>query len=168
MATLTLAVDGVGGNDLFTLTAGATKVIAVAAPDDDDTTRITGSVTNVQDLTFGTSALLVGSSIQAVRLIVRTRGEAVFAGTDLAKARLVVGSPGDDQSLAQDPTYTTSTFTFLLDPAGNPWTKNSIDNCYCQLEVPVTGDTLTVTTVKMEVDYTVGGYESRLPMMGVS
>lgn len=165
MPTLNLAVDGVGGIDQFTLDAGATKAIAVALPDDDNTTTITGTINQTQDLTFGTSALLVGASISNVALRIRFKG--AIGGTS-PQLFIVSVAPSDPTALTVDVAYADVTVNYPLAPNGTAWNKAFIDNMYAQISLDGTAGTIVITSVSAVVTYTPGGYESRLPMMGVS
>lgn len=164
MATLTLAVDGIGSIDGFTLAAGATKVAAVASPDDDNTSYLTDNTGQVQDLTFGTSALLIGSSISNVRITIRNKGAAGSAPNP--HFLLVSAAPSSETFVAAGVDWASETFDFPLAPTGVQWNKPLIDNMSISLQSG--GGSLSVTTIFATVTYTPAAYESRLPTMGVS
>jgi len=162
MATLDLAVDGVGATDDFTLVAGASKTAAVAVPDDDDTSYILGVVV-AQDLTFATSALLTGASISNVRVVLRVKGS---VGDPEPFFQLVSGTPSAEQILAVGLSWAAINVDFPLAPDGSAWTKAAIDAAYIHLNAG--GGTLAATTVYLTVTYTLGSSGVyRLPILGI-
>src|SRR3990172_2422457 len=72
MATAQLEALAIATDDAWTLTAGASKPIAVNSPDDDDTTRIQ-SATNAQKQSFTLTQLSGAAIISSVDAFSRTR-----------------------------------------------------------------------------------------------
>lgn len=155
MPTEILAVDGVGANDAWTLTAGASKAAAVALPDDEDTTCITGTVGQIQSLLFADSAIGAGDTINSVTIILRSKGSSDL-GTPASCKQQEGANLGTAFNLPKGVGYADITETArTLAPDGGAWNLTKLNNLAARLDG---GDDLAsvVTTLFATVDYTLG------------
>lgn len=167
MATETLTVTGAVISDAFALIAGATKVIAVAAPDDEDTTCVEGIAEQAQSFAFSNPAsITAGDSIQNVRFKTRAKNT---AGDPMSVQPMVGATPvNTPANVSPGAAYADVNSDFTVKDTGIPWSYADILELGCEFTIPVAGGTHRITTLVAIITYTVGGYESRLPMMGVT
>ena len=167
MATITLAVDGVVVADAWALTAGATKVLAVAAPDDDLTSYVTGTANQAQSFSFGPpTGITLSDRVTNVRFVLRGRST---AGDPCQVYSLFGTTPGAGNAYSPGVSFATTNFDYPLEPGGVDWTATSLASLGIQFENPIGGGTVDVSTVTAIITYTPGFYSNdRLPIMGVS
>lgn len=170
MAKVTLDMSGVGANDGFPLTGAATKALAVAGPDDDDTSYITasGNIT-VQDLIVADAPLQASDTITNVRL--RVRAKQITGSPALDVTPSSSGSSGSTTSLSSwISSYGDKTIDYANAPDGGSWTLDKLNDLAIQLHQTGVGPhTLRITTIQAEVTYTpapTGAPAGTLMMMG--
>ena len=156
MPTINLACASIGTHDAWTLLAGATKVIAVAAPDDDGTTRIGISVLNAKQ-SFNMDNLPAGSaSVSTVDLIARMSESGVSAITARAFV-LLSGTIVNGATRAVTSTWTTYTDLAIARPGGGTWTPADVNAMEVGVEEDTdSADSVLCTTLYSTVAYTVG------------
>ena len=131
---------------------GATKVIAVASPDDDLTTYVSGIAGQAQDFTFANTALTNDDYISNVRITIRNKGTS--AG-QIARMVLTAGASGSLQNLTQAVGWTSDTYDHTTAPFLGDWNPTRLNAM--NVTIYPEGGTLDVTTVFATVTFVTGG-----------
>lgn len=117
MATEQVQPSGIGTNDQWSLAAGASKVAAVALPDDDLTSYLSSSTTinRQQDFTCTPSTLAVGDTVTEVIVSARLKGNTQTVAYNLIYSFAISGGgtqTGTSTGLNQGPAaWGTDTYT---------------------------------------------------------
>ncbi len=141
MATMDIACAAVGNYDQWALAAGADKVVAVAAPDDDATTRITEDTVNHRQsytLTAATVATLKSVADSVTSVAVTSRGNKSGATTETYKHFLRLGGTDSDgiSNTLTSGVWTTQGPETVTRPGGGSWALVDFDT----LEVGIVKD----------------------------
>ena len=164
MATLTLAVDGVGANDLWTNFGGADKAASVASPDDDNTSYVTDSIGAVQDLTFANASLPAGAVIISVEIVCRNL--VGIASESPPSMQLFVGASSNAAvDLNNTAGYAnTSPGAYTTAPDGSSWDATDLDGIFVRLANTTLATNVRVTTLYANVTYRAPS--GNLPLVG--
>lgn len=152
MATQNIACGAIGANDSWTLAAGATKVAAVAAPDDDDTTRLTDATSgHKQSFTLDSHTIPAGSKINSISLVFKAK-----SANGLSKnyrGFFLLGGNTTNGTLRNNTTYNTFTES-IARPGGGSYALIDLSTLEIGMDNQGT-DGKTVTTLYVTVDFSV-------------
>ena len=166
MATEVLALEAIGTVDQWTLTAGATKVIACQAPDDDDTTYITSGATAnyVQRFTLVDPAVITADdTINKVTVRWRHQRASTPAGT--GRSMLVTaGGTIFGAGVGTLVGWTDQSDDFTEKPGGGAWDLTSITNIQVGVQNTL-ARSIYCTTIEVTVDYTPAAGGVVIPVM---
>ena len=140
------ATPGVG----WTTTVGASRAVAVALPDDGDTSYLEGTGLQVTTSAIANTAI-AGATITNVRVVARLRT------TTISDTCIIAASDNSfSNTTSYSPTVTSSYVDYTMDmatpPSGGAWTTGKVDS----LEVRVTTPDITtarMTTLYVQVTY---------------
>jgi len=152
----------------FTLGAGATRTIAVAKPDDADTTYISAAG-GLSLVTVGTTAdtALTTETINTVTLRARAR----FVTTAGEPMQLDMSDDGFSHLVSTTPALTTSYADYTLAsataPSGGAWTVAKVNSLVSRISNNSDVATLRVTTWSVEVAWTAASGVHGMTLLGV-
>lgn len=156
MAQETLGLTAVSTPDNWTLGAGASKVAAVASPDDGDTSYISAAVNNTEEKyqVAAPSVITANDAINFVRVVTVARSTSTLASF---RAGVAVGANTTlGTTHANVPiSYTQLTDDFTLAPDGAGWTLTKLQSLFARLVMAANRD-MRATTCYVVVDYTAG------------
>lgn len=171
MATETLAMSATSTPNNWTLGAGADKVAAVAA-NDDDTSYINSGGTNGTQQQFAVadpSVLADADTISSVAV----RATCKRGGSNNANyiVTVVVGAnTTDGATQTSTSAYAQTTDTFATDPAGGPWSKSDVTALEVRIRNAQARD-VRCTQLDVVVTFTVADTgrvrQARLALVGV-
>ena len=157
MPITTLAVTSLDAN--WTLGAGANRTVAVAQPDDDDTSYITDSANAAT--TFSVADPVSLGSIGDVTVH-------VYGRTTLGGPTLSVSVSTDGWSTSSATTiglsgtgYREQDAQFLLNPAGTAWSTGDIANLQVRIQGVSELTTWRVSTIRVSVEWSSAAFMSR-------
>lgn len=150
---VTLQADATSTPDNWTLEAGANKVAAVNAPDDDATSYVssTGTSGTTQRYSVANHSIPSGATINFVRLRSRCMKGQSAAGTFIMSA-VLSGNVSDGATKTSGTGYSDFTDDFAARPGGGSWTLDDINNLEIQIRNAQTR-AIFCTTFEVIVDY---------------
>ena len=152
MPTATIEVAAITAPDQWTLGAGSGKVAAVNSPDNDDASYIRSPtvLNKYEQYALAANTIPSGSTINAVQVISRVKGEAGGA-----KFYSYVSLSGvTNQSGSHLPTSYTTYSDTLSRPGGGTWSKADIDILEIGVREGTTTQKSRCTSLRVVVDYT--------------
>lgn len=140
--------------DGFTLGAGASKVVAVARPDDSDTTYINAALNNTETKFQVAAPAVVGASdtINFVRVVSVVRSTSTLASF-FTKLFYSAGTSTGATHTNVPTSYTTINDDYTLAPDGGAWTLTKLQSLFASVRMAANRD-MRVTTFYVIVDYT--------------
>jgi hypothetical protein len=156
MAQETLALTATTTPDNWTLGAGASKVAAVALPDDADTSYISAAVNNTEQKYQVAAPVVVTASdlINFVRIVTVARSTSTLAS--FFTKLFYSASTGTSATHTNVPTsYTTFNDDFTLAPDGGAWTLTKLQSLFASVRMAANRD-MRATSLYVVVDYTAG------------
>ena len=158
MSTENLAMSATGTPNGWTLNAGATKMAAVALPDDAGTTSISSGATaeTIQEFTVGntTGAVASDALISSVQIVCRARRGALEVADANFLLTVEVGVNAiDGSSHTAGAAFADFTDSFLSKPGGGAWSKADVDDLVLRVRNTEAQD-VEVTTLYVVVTYT--------------
>ena len=154
--TIQLACASIGTHDAWTLTAGATKVIAVAQPDDDATTVIRTSTLNAKQ-SFNLDNLPGGASAIVSVTTVARFNESAASATTMRAFLLLAGVTENGTTRNPGAAYTTYSEA-IAKPGGGTWSVADVNALEVGVEeVADSIETAGCTTLYVEVVYDSAG-----------
>jgi len=156
MATETIQVDAVISPDNWTLSAGASKVLAVNTPDDDATSYIASGATinTVQSFTTANPTTIKPSDL-ITNVTVRNRCQRGGSLNAAFQAIIAVngGTNAFGPSKNSQASWSTFTSDFTTDPDGAPWTLESLNGLQVAIMNTQTRD-VWCSTLSITITYT--------------
>lgn len=157
MPIATIQVAAVTAPDLWTLGAGADKVIAVNAPHDDDTSyiRASGAAGTREQYSLGTHVIPTGSTIQSVSTMARVRAESSVRSF---RTVLVLGANSSFGGPHAEGTSYSSRTDVISRPGGGSWAFSDLNSLQIGIELVATPTVARrCTSLWLIVDYTPPG-----------
>jgi len=150
--TLKLACASIGTHDAWALAAGASKVIAVAEPDDDGTTRINTSTLNAKQ-SFNLDNLPGGASAIVSVTTVARFNETAASATTMRAFLLLAGATVNGATRNPGGAWTTYSEE-IAKPGGGTWSVADVNalEVGCE-EVADSVESAQCTTLYVEVVY---------------
>lgn len=158
MATENLAMSATGAPNAWTLNAGATKMAAVASPDDDATTSISSGVVanTIQRFAVANTSGTIEADALITSIEIRSRcrrGAAEVADANFV-VRAVLGlSSTNGSSHTAAAAFGNFADSFLSKPGGGAWSKADVDALEIEIE-NTEGQDVECTTLFVVVTYT--------------
>lgn len=139
--------------DNWTLGAGASKVAAVALPDDGDTSYINAAVNNTEQK-FQVAAPAVVTAADVINFVrIVTVGRSISLLSTFLTKLFYSASTATSASHTNVPTsYTTYNDDFALAPDGGAWTLTKLQNLFASVRMAANRD-MRVTSLYVVVDY---------------
>ena len=156
MAVEILAMATIVTNE-FTLGAGADALVAVATPDDGDTSYIANSDTLVVEQYTVANPVSVddNDTISNVAIVVRYNKQSGISSTVIECTAIVGGdSTSTNATAVANSTYTNRTVDFATAPGGGAWTAQKVRDLNVKIREVTAVSVARVTTLTVEVTYT--------------
>jgi hypothetical protein len=156
MAQETLALIAVSTPDGFTLGAGASKVAAVALPDDGDASYISAALNNTEEKfqVAAPAVVTANDAINFVRVVTVARSTSTLAS--FFTKLFYSASTSTGATRTNVPTsYTTLNDDYALAPDGGAWTLTKLQSLFASVRMAANRD-MRVTSLYVVVDYTGG------------
>ena len=164
-----LALSAVEAPDNWTLGAGANKVVAVALPDDENTSYIFATVLTAVEQQYDVAARTkIYAKIDSVTFRTRHIRTNPAAGAQYAKRMIVGASTVDLAAIGAPITYEDHDWNRTTQPDGSAWTMAAIDALKVRL-IESSGlgiGDMRITTGHIDVYGTPGGSGCWLPVLG--
>lgn len=156
MAQEILALTATTTPDNWTLGAGASKVAAVALPDDADTSYINNAVNNTEQKyqVAAPAVVTANDAINFVRIVTVARSTSTLASF-LTKLFYSAGTSTSSTHINVPTSYTTYTDDFALAPDGGAWTLTKLQSLFASVRMAANRD-MRATSLYVVVDYTAG------------
>jgi hypothetical protein len=156
MAQETLALTATTAPDNWTLGAGASKVAAVALPDDADTSYISAAVNNTEQKFQVAAPVVVTANdlINFVRIVTVARSTSTLASY-FTKLFYSAGTSTGATRTNVPTSYTTLNDDYALAPDGGAWTLTKLQSLFASIRMAANRD-MRVTSLYVVVDYTAG------------
>lgn len=153
MATEVIQVAAVTAPDQWALGAGADKVVAVNAPDDDDSSYISSGSTNaIEQYSIAGHTIPAGSVINSVSVHVRLRR---VGGTfRLARGFVAFGATRSTTGFITTTLAYVTTESSLARPGGGSWSFADLASLEAGVLIAGGDTTARCTSVWLIVDYT--------------
>lgn len=147
--------------DGFTLGAGSSKVVAIARPDDGDTSYINAALNNTETKFQVAVPSQVGASatINFVRIVTVARSTSTLASF-LTKLFYSAGTSTSGTNTNVPTSYTSFNNDFTLAPDGGAWTLTKLQSLFASVRMAANRD-MRVTSFYVVVDYTPPGSLNR-------
>ncbi|OLE52111.1 MAG: hypothetical protein AUG51_19330 [Acidobacteria bacterium 13_1_20CM_3_53_8] len=157
MAQETLQVASISTPDSWTLGAGASKVVAVNTPDDDDTSYINSGATSGTTEQFNvtdSSAIGASATINFVRIVARTKKGGSQTSTYVVSVVLSGNATDGASQTSGNSSYSTTQDDFATRPSvGGAWTLADVNALQIKIRNTQARD-LRCTSFYVIVDYT--------------
>jgi hypothetical protein len=156
MAQETLALTATTTPDNWTLGAGASKVAAVATPDDGDTSYINNAVNNTEQKFQVAAPAVVTTNdlINFVRIVTVARSTSTLASFFTKLFYSASTSTGTTRTNVPT-SYTTLNDDYAFAPDGGAWTLTKLQSLFASVRMAANRD-MRVTSLYVVVDYTAG------------